>query len=236
MADIELTDIMEAYFSCRKNKRRSPAAVSFEVNYEGNCLDLWRSIVDHTYTPEPSIAFVVNKPVKREIFAASFRDRIVHHYISLRLMPLFEQEFIDETTNCRKGKGTSVGVAMLNESIRKVSCNYTPDCWISKMDIKSFFMCIDKRLLWSKLNLFVKNRYAGKDIDTLLYLIGETLKNNPVERCKFRSAPSAWNGIPRHKSLFTQPDGIGMAPGNLTSQIEANFFLNGFDHWMPWID
>lgn len=232
MEYIELSDVMEAYFSCRKNKRRCPAAVAFEVNYENNCIDLWQSIIDRAYRPEPSIAFVVNKPVKREIFAASFRDRIVHHYIAIRLTTLFETEFIEETTNCRKGKGTSYGIHLLKESIRKVSNNYTSDCWVLKLDIKSFFMCIDKVLLWERLKIFILDRYKGTDIETLLYLVEVTLKNNPVDDCRFRSPVSAWKDIPKHKSLFHQAEGTGMAPGNLTSQIEANFLLNEFDHQM----
>lgn len=232
MADIELSDIMEAYFSCRKNKRRSPSAIAFEVNYERNCLELWESISNRTYIPYPSIALVINKPVKREIFAAPFRDRIVHHYIALRLIPLFEEEFIDETTNCRKGKGTGYGISLLRESIKKISGNYTSDCWIMKLDIKSFFMCINKTLLWEKLERFIRKRYKGNDLDTLLYLTDVTLKNDPTQECFYRSPLSAWKDIPPHKSLFGQKKGFGMAPGNLTSQIEANFYLNDFDHWM----
>lgn len=230
MEDIELSDVMEAYFSCRKNKRRCSAAVSFEVNYEQNCIDLCESIINRTYLPEPSIVFVVNKPVKREIFAASFRDRIVHHYISIRLMPLFESEFIEETTNCRKGKGTSYGIRLMKESIRRVSNNYTSDCWVLKLDIKSFFMCIDKVLLLERLRTFIFDRYKGTDIETLLYLVEVTLKNNPVNDCRYRSPMSAWKDIPKNKSLFHQAEETGMAPGNLTSQIEANFLLNEFDH------
>lgn len=230
--DIPFSDILEAYFHCRKNKRRSDAALAFEVNYEENCYDLWQEISERRYVPGESIAFIINKPVKREIFAANFRDRIVHHYIGMRLEPLFEEEFIDETTNCRKNKGTSCGINQLYDSIRRVSDNYTSDCWILKLDIKSFFMNIDKRLLWKRLELFIKERYKGLDMEVLLYLTEVTLMNNPARRCRFRSPKNAWGDIPKHKSLFYSEEGFGLAPGNLTSQIEANFYLNPFDHWM----
>lgn len=39
-----------------------------------------------------SIAFIVNKPVKREIFAADFRDRVVHHLVINKLNHLFEKQ------------------------------------------------------------------------------------------------------------------------------------------------
>jgi len=39
---------------------------------------LANDIIERKYTPKPSICFAVDKPVKREIFAADFRDRVVH--------------------------------------------------------------------------------------------------------------------------------------------------------------
>lgn len=231
-SDIQLSDIFEAYFHCRKNKRSTEAAMAFEINYEENCFDLWREIVDRRYIPGQSIAFVIKKPIKREIFAANFRDRIVHHYIAMRLGPLFEKEFIDETTNCRKDKGTTCGINQLHDSIYRVSDNYTTDCWILKLDIKSFFMCINKTLLWNGLNEFITTHYHGSDIHTLLYLTEVTLMNDPSKNCRRRSPRREWYDIPKHKSLFTVSDGFGLAPGNLPSQIEANFYMNSFDHWM----
>jgi len=230
-SDITLCDILEAYFNCRKGKGNSDAALAFKVNYEERCFDLWRDIVEIRYSPGQSTASIINKPVKREIFAATFRDRIVHHYIGMRLIPLFEKEFIDETTNCRKGKGTSCGVNLLHESIRRVSKGYSSDCWILKLDIRSFFMYINKTLLWENLEAFIRTSYTGEDIETLLYLSKITLDNDPTVNCRFRSPRIKWNNIPRHKSLFTTPGGFGLAPGNLPSQIWANFYLNRFDHW-----
>lgn len=39
------------------------------------------------YQPGRSIAFVIQTPVKREIFAADFRDRVVHHWLINQLNP-----------------------------------------------------------------------------------------------------------------------------------------------------
>ena len=42
-----------------------------------------------------SICYVVRYPRYSEVFAGQFRDRIIHHYIALRLEPLFESQFSD---------------------------------------------------------------------------------------------------------------------------------------------
>ena len=66
--------------------------------------------------------------MKREIFAADFRDRVVHHLIAHRLVPLFEEKFIDDSYITRKGQGTLYGLARVEEHIRRGSEDYTRDC------------------------------------------------------------------------------------------------------------
>lgn len=90
-------DLFEAYFQCRKNKRNTHNALAFEVDYEHNLLHLAGEINNGTYQPGRSIAFIVNNPVKREIFAADFRDRVVHHWLIAKLNPLFERIFISDS-------------------------------------------------------------------------------------------------------------------------------------------
>lgn len=85
-----------------------------------------------------------NTPKIQRGICSILEDRIVHHYIALRLMPLFEEIFSERTFNCRKGKGQLYGINTLKEDIRQCSNNYTVDCHIMKLDLKGFFMSIDK--------------------------------------------------------------------------------------------
>lgn len=74
-------DLFQAYFDARKNKRNTINALAFEKHLEANLFALASEIIERRYTPKPSICFIVDKPVKREIFAADFRDRVIHHFI-----------------------------------------------------------------------------------------------------------------------------------------------------------
>jgi hypothetical protein len=47
---------------------------------------LYNELNEKTWEPRPSTCFIVTKPVRREIFAAAFRDRIVHHILINRLL------------------------------------------------------------------------------------------------------------------------------------------------------
>ena len=60
---IAINDIFEAYASCRKNKRNTVNAQVFELDYEQHLLTLWKDINEGRYQINPSIAFIVTKPV-----------------------------------------------------------------------------------------------------------------------------------------------------------------------------
>ena len=86
--------LFKAYFDARKHKRTKHSQVQFEQQLEANIFELYEEIINRIYTIGESICFIVNKPVKREIFAASFRDRVVHHFIFNILNPLVEKELL----------------------------------------------------------------------------------------------------------------------------------------------
>ncbi len=83
-----------AYADARKNKRNTQNQIAFEMEQEKNLHKLAISIVNHTYTPKPSIAFIVNHPVKREVFAADFSDRVVHHLLHRCIYPKIDKKLI----------------------------------------------------------------------------------------------------------------------------------------------
>lgn len=226
---VTTADLLEAYYNCRKSKRKTASATNYEMDYESKLVALKERINNRTYSPGKSICFVVTRPRNREVFAATFEDRIIHHYIALRLEPLFEEIFSPRTFNCRKGKGQLYGVQMLKEDIRTCSNNYTTDCYIMKLDLKGFFMSIDKKLLAEKINKFVQDHYNGDDKDDLLYLCQVVIMHEPENNCDRHSPISFWDRLPPNKSLFTNGAGKGIAIGNLFAQLFANFLLNVLD-------
>ncbi len=78
----------------KNNKRSTANAAAFELDYETNLVSLLDEINAGTYRVGRSLAFIVDRPVKREVFAADFRDRVVHHLLINRISPLLEREFI----------------------------------------------------------------------------------------------------------------------------------------------
>lgn len=231
-SEIEMIDfetILEAYLDCRKRKRSTVGATEFELDYVHNLVELMNEVNSRQYKIGKSICFVVRYPRYREVFAGEFRDRIIHHYIALRLEPLFEQIFCDRTYNCRKGKGQLAGVTQLAEDIREESENYTKDAYVMKVDLKGFFMSIIKSRLAKMVDDFVVERYDGDDEEDLRWLCNLVVMHRPELNCERRSPLWMWNFIPKEKSLFTNGDDRGIAIGNLFAQLFANFLLNVID-------
>ena len=234
LAKIELEELFQAYFECRKNKRNTANALAFEIDYENNLVQLCEEINSGTYKIGRSIAFIVDKPVKREIFAADFRDRVIHHFIYNYISPVFEKIFINDCYSCRVGKGTHYGIKRMNHFILSCSQNYTKDCYILKLDIKGYFMSINKNQLFKlvKEELLRQSLKIGFDLHLVLYLVKETIFNDPRENCIIKGKKTDWAGLPQTKSLFFAKANCGLPIGNLTSQLFGNIYLNKFDHWV----
>lgn len=229
---IKLEELFSAYYDCRHNKRKTFNALAFEGDFESRLVDLWHEINDGTYYPGRSIAFMVFKPVKREVFAADFRDRVVHHLIINKLMYLFEALFIHDSYSCRDNKGTLYGVKRIQSFIEECSDNYTKDCYVLKMDIKSFFMSIDKNILWRRLQAFISEYYHGVDKEIILNLVKMIVYHCPQNNCFIKGRKSDWDGLPHSKSLFYAGKYRGLPIGNLSSQVFANFYLDAFDKYV----
>lgn len=227
-----LQDIWKGYYEARKNKRNTMNALNFEINLEHNIYQLYREIVEYRYEISPSICFIVNKPVKREIFAAHFRDRVVHHYVINKLLPIFENQFIYDCYSCRKGKGTLFGIKRLEHFMRSTTKNYTQEAYVLKLDLQGFFMSIQKPLLLKKVQTLVDRKYVGDDKPVVQYLLETIILNDPTKGCKIKGERSDWDGLPVSKSLFYAAKDCGLPIGNLTSQIFANYYLTEFDRYM----
>jgi hypothetical protein len=225
---------IEAYNQCISNKMTSEQCVCYRI-CDTDLLILMEECEARQYEPSTSICFIVTFPKLREIFAAAFRDRIVQHWICIRIEPLFEARFIaqgDVSWNCRKNRGTQKAVMALRRDILEVSENYSREAWVGRFDIQSFFMSIDIRILEQYAVAFVRKHYHGDDLELLVYLLTVTIRHRPQTNCIKRGNEELWKQLPRHKSLFFAESFRGMPIGNITSQLLANFYMSFFDEYM----
>ena len=216
-----------AYKKCLERKRNTKSAQEIEPIYESILWKIKRELENKTWQPGPYRAFVVKEPNLREIFAADFQDRIVHHALFRIINPVLKPSFIYHSYACRKKKGTHLAVKNLQKSLKKYS-SYNRQVYFLKGDIKSFFTSIDKRILIK----LIKKKIKNKDI---IWLVKKIVLTNPAEGAIKVGNLSLFDKIPRHKSLFWANKEKGLPIGNLTSQLLANVYLNPLDQFVKHI-
>ena len=226
-------NLYKAYLDCRKNKRQTINALKFEINLEDNLKELLEELRSGTYRPGRSICFVVTEPCPREIFAADFRDRIVHHLFVRELIDQAEKMFIFDSYACRVGKGTHKAVSRLYSFTNRMTRDYRADAWYMQLDLKSFFMSIERDILYGlALELIDKHKKLNNWKLDMSELAGIIIFHDPKENYIRKGGPALAGLIPPHKSLFGIKPGKGLPIGNYSSQFFANLYLNKLDHFI----
>ncbi len=240
-----LSDLNTAYFEARRGKRNKKYQIEYESNLCSNLYNLCTHLWDRTYIPAPGACFVIAEPKKREIFAAAFQDRIVHHLYFNYVHKLFERTFIADSYSCIVGRGTHYGIRRLRDHIRSESRAFTRPCYVLKLDIKGYFMHINRQTLSDiacrKIKKLAEHKVSKTgfekwkdviDIEFCLYLTKLISETDPLKKCIVIGDETEWDNLPKDKSLFYSPPGIGLPIGNLTSQLFSNVYLGEFDEYM----
>ena len=209
----EFDNLLLASRKARKGKRFSAGCRAFEMDMEKNLLELQRELRERRYRPGPYSRFQIFEPKERIISAAPYRDRVVHHALVNIMEPVFDKAMIYDSYANRVGKGTHRAADRFTEFARK-------NRYVLKMDVVRYFPRVDHGILREAIERKIKDR-------AVLDLVGTILDSGrePV--------------TPRDLVYFTG-DGLltplelprGLPIGNLTSQLFANIYLDGFDHHM----
>ena len=225
LAPFSFEELAQAYFDCRKSKRNTPSALAFEQNLERNLTCLNDDLMSGDYKPGRSICFIVTRPKAREVWAADFRDRVVHHLLYNRVSPRFYASFIVDSCACIPGRGTMYAAQRLEAKIRSASQNWAVPTFYLKCDLANFFVSIDKQVLRSQIAARVTESWWMGLADAILF-------HDPRENFELRGTPELMARVPEHKRLHSQPAHLGLPIGNLSSQFFANIYLDALDQFV----
>lgn len=213
-------DIYTSYKECRKNKRNTHNALAFEVDLMQNLWQLHDDLNQNRYTIGKSICFLTSTPKLREVFAADFRDRVVHHLVVKELEKHYEKRFIHDVYNNRKNRGIHQAMKQAQRFMHQTTKgNYL------QLDIKGFFYNLDKNILFKKL-------FQDFGTGTLISLVHKIVYHDPTKNYVFKGDRAKLELLPPHKTLFKIPKHKGLPIGNLTSQFFANVYMNDFDNYV----
>ncbi len=225
-ADSDLFSLLvQAYLDCRRTKRNSASARAFEAHLESKLCDLHEDLCSGAYRPGRSTCFVTLRPKPREIWAAGFRDRVVHHLLHNQISPRFDASFTADSCACIQGRGTLYAAQRLEHQVRSVTRNWSRPAFYLKCDLANFFVSIDKHVLGRQLLPRIEGEWWQALAETILF-------HDPREDVDVRSPPALLRLVPPHKSLFNAPADTGLPIGNLSSQFFANVHLDALDQFV----
>ncbi len=216
--------LVQAYLDCRRTKRNSASALAFEEHAERNLYQLNEELASGEYRPGRSICFVITRPKPREVWAAEFRDRVVHHLLYNHIADRFHRAFVIDSCACIPGRGTLYAARRLEHHVRGISANWGRPASYLKADLANFFVSIDKTVILEQLRRRVHEAWWMDLAETILM-------HDPRADVEVRGNRHELALVPAHKSLFNAPDHHGLPIGNLSSQFFANVLLDPFDQW-----
>lgn len=216
--------LVQAYYDCRQHKRNTQSAIAFEQDLERNLITLNDELNSGQYHPGKSICFVVTRPKAREVWAADFRDRIVHHLLYNHIAPRFYASFIQDSCACIPTRGTLYAANRLESKIRSATQNWSKGGYYLKCDLANFFVSIDKSILQAQLAKRITEPFWIQLTNTILW-------HDPRSNFELRGAKELQSKVPAHKQLMNQPQNKGLPIGNLSSQFFANVYLDALDQY-----
>lgn len=143
--------LYRAWQACRRGKRGTRKAQRYETQLLDRLVDTRDALQTHAWHPSRTTRFVTLHPKPREILAADFGDRVVHHLLVPWLERLYEPVFIHDSYANRKGKGTHAAVQRLQTFTRSQRGGH-----YLQLDIANFFHSVDRRTLYGLLQARVQ--------------------------------------------------------------------------------
>lgn len=210
---VSFENVLLAYRKARLGKKTRQEVAIFSLNLEANLFLLQAELKNQCYRPGKYRLFTIYERKPRQIAAAPFRDRIVHHAILNIIEPLLDTRLIDDCYACRKGRGVHKAV----NRYQQWASHYQ---YVLKLDIRRYFPSIDRIILKEKCHHYLKDPF-------LLRLLEQIIDNGPINNDAdvviYYPGDDIFSPATRQK---------GIPIGNLTSQFFANLYLNEFDHWI----
>jgi RNA-directed DNA polymerase len=203
--------LCEAARRAARGKRAKPGVGAFMAGLERHVLRIESELLSGDWRPGSYTVIDVRDPKPRQVSAAPFRDRVVHHALCSVVAPVFERGFIDDSFANRIGRGTHRAVARY-ERFRDAHRH------VLRCDIHRFFPAIDHEILKRCLRRRVR-------CDRTLWLMDAIIDGSNPQEPVLRYFPGDDLFSPHERRR-------GLPIGNLTSQFFANVYLDALDHFV----
>ena len=223
----------------RGGKMKTMDTHGFEVYLFENLIKLRDALWRLEYKPSRGTVHVIFDPVQREIFAAPYVDRILHHWVVGTIMKWQDKRLIYDSYSCRQNKGTLFGVKRMQHHILSVSGNFKKKAYVAQLDLSGYFMHILRKVLFERVMEGINKQFPigrrDKRYIILVWAVRQVVFDDPTKDVRLQGSYSDWLGLPEDKSLMMQPKNQGMVIGNYTSQAFSNIYLDPLDRFIKYV-
>lgn len=207
---IKKENLYQAFNQTSLSKRSKDEVVKFKQNLDENINQLYKELSSGTYKPGNYNIMKIKDTKPRTIMFQDFPDRVVQCAIYLQLQDKLAKSYIETTCSCIKGKGPIKATNYLQHAMRKCKRKWG-EFYVVQLDISKFFYRINRKILKKKLRKKIKDK---RTYDLMCQFIDVKIK------C----------GIDLDTGKFIR--GVGIPIGNLLSQLNSNFYMDSFDHYV----
>lgn len=209
---ISFDNLLLAYKKARKGKSSRNEVAWFDLDLEKELLRLQQRLSTKQWKPGKYRLFTIYERKPRQISAAPFRDRVVHHALMNVVESLLDKRFIYDTHACRQGHGVHLAVSRYQAWSKTRS-------YALKLDVSRYFPSIDREILKQQLAFRIKD----KQVLWLFNTIIDHAPDFPNENLVYFEGDDLLTPLERKR---------GLPIGNLTSQFLANLYLDELDHFV----
>lgn len=151
IADFE--NLQLAFYKAHKAKIEKLEVIAYCQHLDTNLHILQSQILSGEVEVGNYHYFTIYDPKERQICAASFPERILHHALMNVCHPVFEQQQIFDSYATRKDKGTYA-------ALHRAEYFQSSFKWFLKLDIRKYFDSIDHEILFKLIQRKIKDRYV----------------------------------------------------------------------------
>ena len=248
-------NLCKAFVNASRGKHGKQEVINFKKDFAANIAKLRHQIQHHDFSIGHYRFFQVLDPKPREICAASFQERVLHHAIMNICEPVMDSYMIHDSYACRTEKGNVKAVIIAH-------CFTKCFPWYLKLDIKKYFDSIDHSILMRLLSDRIKDKNVLLLFQKLLATYHTTHnKGLPIGNLISQHCANFYLGVFDHwikevrlvkgyvrymddflifgleKSVLKQELGIiqEFLANNLSLRLKENIQLNKCRHGIPFL-
>ena len=148
---VDFDNLYLAFWKARKGKNAKAEVRRFRENINEEILSLRDDLVSEAMRVGDYHYFEVHDPKRRQICAASFRERVLHHAIINVCGPYFEKFLIFDTYACIKNRGS-------HKAVKRAQFFSRRNKFYLKLDIVKYFHSIDRAVLITLIERIFKDK------------------------------------------------------------------------------